>query len=354
MKNSINDKSMKEGFYKTLLDNASDLIWAIDMEGRFMYINDNIKEWGYDKDELIGQPLVNILNTKRIGKRESALTMQGVLQSFEMEIMDKRGQNHKVIVKSSPLHGDNGKVVGVMGIIHDVTEMQLLEEKLKNEERMASLGRLATGIAHEIRNPLSSVKMNIAILKERLEPKGEDVEHFEIAEEEVDNLERIMSELLDYAKPMKLEIARVELGKVIDRVMATVKTACDDNNITVNTKLDEKTPHVPMDETKIYQALLNILLNAVQASDNGASINITTKYIKSLSEKVRITIADQGQGIEADDLKYIFDPFFTTKKSGSGLGLSIVRNIIGNHGGVIDIESEIGKGASVIIYLPLG
>jgi len=174
---------MKKDIYKKLLDNASELIWAIDMEGRFIYINDNIGEWGYDKRELIGQPLTSILKTQSIGKRSSAPAMPGFHQSYEMEILDKRGEAHKVVVRSSPLQDDDGAVIGVMGIIRDVTEMQNLEEKLRNEERLASLGRLATGIAHEIRNPLSSVKMNLAILRsfQEAEYSPRQVGHYALA-----------------------------------------------------------------------------------------------------------------------------------------------------------------------------
>lgn len=343
---------MTESFYKRLLDNASDLIWAIDMEGKFLYINNNVKEWGYDKDELIGQPLVNILNTRRISKRESENSILGISQTFEMEILDKRGKTHKVIVKSSPLQGDKGEIIGVMGIIRDVTEMQLLEQKLKNEERMASLGLLATGIAHEIRNPLSSVKMNLAILKERLKPEGVDIEHFEIAQEEVTNLEYIVSELLDYAKPLQLDLVRSDLSKVIKAALATIKGDCQAKKISIHTRFDSESPLILIDETKIRQALLNVLLNAVQASESGARIEIITKFVKTPPEKLRIIVNDSGHGINQEDMKYVFDPFFSKKKDGTGLGLSIVRNIMTNHGGDIRIDPLPDKGVSVCLELP--
>ncbi len=344
---------MTESFYKRLLDNASDLIWAIDMEGKFMYINDNIEEWGYDKDELIGQPLVNILNTKRIGRRESENSVLGISQTFEMEILDKRGKTHKVIVRSSPLQGDHGEIIGVMGIIRDVTEMQLLEEKLKNEERMASLGWLAAGIAHEIRNPLSSVKMNLAILRQRLKPEGVDVEHFEIAQEEVANLEKIVTELLDYAKPMTLKLVRSNISEVIMHALATIKSDCRRKKISIHTRFDHEAPLVLLDKTKMHQALLNVLLNAVQASESGSKIEIDMRYVKTPSEKLRIFVKDSGHGINPDDMKYIFDPFFSKKKNGTGLGLSIVRNILTNHGGVVTIDSQPGKGVGVCLELPV-
>jgi PAS domain S-box-containing protein len=343
---------MKEGFFKKLLDNASDLIWAVDMEGRFIYINDNIKEWGYDKEELIGQPLLSILNAQRIGKRETRSSITGIHQTYEMEIVDKKGLAHKVVVKSSPLE-DGGAIVGVMGIIRDITEIERLERRLKDEERLASLGRLATGIAHEIRNPLSSVKMNLSILKKRLSPKGVDVEHFDIAQEEVFHLEKIVSELLDYAKPITLDRKMLDLTQVIGVAIATVEAESKKRGIAIKADYGPEAPMALLDKTKITQALINILLNAVQSSPDKSTITVTAELVKfPSSDRARVVIRDQGYGVPAENIKYIFDPFFTTRKNGTGLGLSIVRNIVDNHEGSITIESEPGKGATVIMELP--
>jgi two-component system sporulation sensor kinase A len=345
---------MKEHFFKRLLDSANDLIWAIDMEGRFIYINDNIKDWGYEKEELIGKPLLNILNTKHIGKRQSHPSEMGIERTFEMEILDKLGHVHNVVVNSSPLPDSEGNIIGVMGIIRDVTEMQRLEEKLKNEERLAALGRLAVGIAHEIRNPLSSVKMNLAILRKRLAPGGDNLEHFEIAQNEVVNLERVMNELLDYAKPSPLKLEYVNPHEVIEETIAVAMTASSTNNITIKKNFTKSISMIQMDKGKVRQAFLNILLNAIQASHNGGTIEIETQIVNDLVKTFRIVTIDHGEGIKPEDLKFVFDPFYTTKQSGTGLGLSIVRNIMKNHRGDILIESEPGKETRVYMEFPAG
>ena len=344
---------MKGYFFKKLLDHANDLIWAIDMAGCFIYINDNIKEWGYKKEELIGQPLLSILNTKHIGKRQTNPVKLGIERIFDMEILDKLGNVHNVVVSSSPLPDDNGNIIGVMGIIRDVTKMQLLEEKLKVEERLASLGRLSVGIAHEIRNPLSSVKMNLAILKKRLAPSGEDLEHFTIAQNEVVNLERVMNELLDYAKPSPLTFNYEDPHEVIEETLAVAKTASISNNITIVKNFAEAVPLIQLDKGKIHQALLNIFINAIQASPNGGTIEIETEISDDPIKKFRIVTIDHGVGIKPEELKFVFDPFYTTKQTGTGLGLSIVRNIVKNHNGDIFIESEPGKGTDVYMEFPI-
>ncbi len=344
---------MKEGFFRRLLDNANDLIWAIDMEGKFIYINKNISEWGYKKEELIGKPLLSILNQQNIGKRDKRSTEFGINSTHEMEILDKYGKPHTVVVNSSPFPDDNGNIIGMMGIIQDVTRVQRLEERLKNEERLASLGLLATGIAHEIRNPLSSVKMNLHILRERLKPAGDNLEHFKIAQDEVVNLERVVSELLDYAKPAKLKLDYYDLHKIIDKAVAVVATSCEQEDITIEKKYADTAPLLLIDKGKIHQALLNIILNAAQASPRKSAVIIETKTILSPSQKFLIMVADSGKGITQEDLKFVFDPFFTTRKMGTGLGLPTVRNIMKMHDGDISIDSAPGRGTVVKIELPL-
>ncbi|VAX25524.1 hypothetical protein MNBD_NITROSPINAE02-1196 [hydrothermal vent metagenome] len=342
-----------DNFYKKLLDNANDLIWAIDMEGSFIYINDNVSDWGYSKEELIGKPLLNILNTKQIGKRHSEMSNFGMRSIFEMEIMDKNGKSHMVAVSSSPLHNDDGRIIGMMGIIHDISELQKLHEKLKDEERLASLGRLSAGVAHEIRNPLSSVKMNLDILRKRMNPVDVDREHFELAQNEVRNLERIVTELIDYAKPIPINLERTELRTIVEGAMRMAKAECNEYGVSFVTEFNGDLPLVPLDKGKIHQALLNVLLNAIHASKKGGRIHIKTEYVKKPTPVARIAVKDYGSGIRPEDLKYIFDPFFTTRKSGTGLGLSVVKNILNNHDGTVTINTRFGEGTEVRLEAPL-
>jgi PAS domain S-box-containing protein len=344
---------MKGHFFRRLLDNANDLIWAIDMEGKFIYINNNISGWGYKKEELIGKPLLSILNQRNIGKRDKKSTEFGIKSTHEMEILDKYGKPHTVIVNSSPFPDDNGNIIGMMGIIRDVTQVQRLEERLKNEERLASLGLLATGIAHEIRNPLSSVKMNLHILRERLNPAGDNLEHFKIAQAEVANLERVVSELLDYAKPAKLKLDYHDPHEIIDETVAVAATSCEQEEITIEKKYADDAPLLLVDKGKIHQALLNIILNAAQASPRNSTVTIETKTVRAPSKKFLISVADSGKGIKPEDLKFVFDPFFTTRKSGTGLGLPTVRNIMKTHDGDISIDSTPGEGTVAKLELPL-
>lgn len=343
-----------DGFYKRLLDNASDLIWAIDMEGTITYINSNISNWGCDKNEAVGKPLLDVLDIKSMGKRSSAPAEFGTSRTFEMQLADKDGVLRKVVVNSSPLPNDENQIIGEMGILYDVTEANAMEDKLKHEERLASLGRLATGIAHEIRNPLSSVKMNLDILIDRLKPVGVNKEHFTIAQDEVLHLENIVTEFIGYAKPAPLKTRRQNLRTVLNKVLDVVKTVCDEKGVTITRDFPDSIPLVIMDSTKIHQAILNILLNAIQASPSDNAINIKLRILPAPDDAVEIIFSDHGEGISEEDLEFIFDPFFTTKDDGTGLGLSIVLSIITSHKGSVAVESEINKGTKVSLTLPTG
>ncbi len=339
-------------FYKRLLDHAHDLIWAIDMEGKFIYINDNIREWGYDKDELIGQPLLNILNTKQIGKRYSEPSKLGVKRIFEMEVLDKNGKAHMVEVSSSLLHDDNEQIIGIMGIIRDITENQGLIERLKNEERLASLGRLASGIAHEIRNPLSSVKMNLAILMNRLQPKDIDREHFLIAEKEVLTIESIVNEMLEYAKPIPLQLKRTHIKPIVHDALETLRGYITEE-IVIEELYDPTLPLVMVDKAKMRQVFVNLIMNAIQSGEGKRCIKIGAHPVKKgLNQMISIFVQDDGDGISEQHQPFIFDPFFTSKKSGTGLGLSIVKHIVDSHDGTITIESRVKEGTTIAITLP--
>jgi signal transduction histidine kinase len=248
---------------------------------------------------------------------------------------------------------DDGEIIGVMGIIRDVTETQNLQEKLGDEERLASLGRLAVGIAHEIRNPLSSIKMNLAILRQRLNPTDDNLDHFLIAQDEVTHLEEVISELLQYAKPAPLKLNRQNIDDVVDEVVNLLGPKLREDKITINKVKHNILPMVLIDVGKMHQVFLNILLNAMQASKPGGSIELKVEEVAKPESMLRIIVTDRGIGINEEDIKYVFDPFFTKKKTGSGLGLSIVRNIMVKHKGNIHFESEKGKGTTVFMELPV-
>lgn len=336
-------------FYKRLLDNANDLIWSMNLEGKITYINDKITEWGYDKHELMGQPLLNVLNITHMGERSNENEGKDASKNFEMDVEDRNKKIRKVVVSCSPLHDERGNIVGMSGIVVDVTKNHNLLTKLRHEEKLSSLGRLATGIAHEVRNPLSSIKMNLAILRERVKLNGDDREHFQIAEDSVKTLESIVTEFIDYAKPSPPNLEKNNLHAVMDSTIAMLKHQCNEKEIKIDTSYATNLPMMFFDKVKIYQVLMNILMNAIQASPENSGIEVKTV---NGQRNVSIVVSDSGSGISDEDMKCIFDPFFTRKDYGTGLGLCIVHSIITNHKGTIEVRSKENVGTDIIIELP--
>lgn len=350
---------MTGDFYKRLLENANDVIWALDTEGRFIYVNEKIEEWGYNKNELIGKSFLSILNTKHIGRRFKKASEEGINEVYEMEIVDKYGNVRETIISTSLLKDSTGNIVGVMGIIRDISENKRLQEKIADTERLTALGKLSANIAHEIRNPLSSIKMNLQILNRLIPFAGDTKEHFDLALREVFHLEGILEELLSYAKPLKLKLELLDVNSVLDDTLLLVKGYIKDKDIMIEKDYDSGIPKISLDEDKVKQAFLNIYLNSIQAMSSRGTLGIKTHIENQASPpldgegKVVIKVSDTGCGIDKENMKFIFDPFYTTKPYGTGLGLSIVKNILDHLGAEIEVKSQAGIGTEFIVKLPL-
>jgi PAS domain S-box-containing protein len=346
-------------FYKRLIDDANDIIWAVDTEGRFIYLNNKISEWGYNKDELIGKPLISILNK---GKMENSLDNGldiGKNGLNEIEVVDSHGNIRKTSLSTSPLKDDKGSIAGTIGIVRDMAEDKRLQERIADTERLASLGQLSLGIAHEIRNPLSSIKMNLQILNRLIPFVGDTKEHFDLALKEVFHLEGILEDLLSYAKPLKLNLKLMDINSLLDNTLLMVKSDVKDKEIVINRYFDNELPKILLDEDKMKQAFLNIYLNSIQAMNKGGTLCIRTYRerenpdINGIEKRVVVEVSDTGCGIDRDKIKNIFDPFFTTKPYGTGLGLSIVKNIFDYLNAIIEVNSQPDKGTDFIIKFPI-
>src|SRR3989338_8092198 len=332
-------------FYKKLIDDANDIIWVVDTECRFIYLNNKINVWGYNKDELIGKPLISILN---VGQTENSDIEVGKSGLKEIEIIDSHGNIRNTSLSTSLLKNDNGTIVGTIGVVRDMAEDKRDRERRGDTERLAALGQLSIGIAHEIRNPLSSIKMNLQILNRLILFAGDTKDHFDLALKEVFHLEGILEDLLSYAKPLKLKLKLIDIKE---------------KEIVINKYYDNELPKILLDEDKMKQAFLNIYLNSIQAMNKGGTLCIRTYReretqsnstdMDGIEKRLVVEVSDTGCGIDKEKLKFIFDPFITTKPYGTGLGLSIVKNIFDYLNAVIEVNSQLGKGTDFIIKFPV-
>jgi two-component system sensor histidine kinase HydH len=227
-----------------------------------------------------------------------------------------------------------------------------LERELETSRRLASLGRLAAGVAHEIRNPLSSIKGFATYFKERYRDNPDDQKTSEIMIQEVDRLNRVITQLLEFARPPVIQKKRASLQSLIQHSLKMIERQASAKQIQVLCRLPPEIKEVALDPDGINQVLLNLYLNAVEAMDPGGKLSVSLSMDEG-SAWIKIMVSDTGSGISKEDLAHIFDPYFTTKQTGTGLGLAIVHKIIEAHGGEVRAESEVGRGTTVTVLLPV-
>jgi two-component system sensor histidine kinase HydH len=255
-------------------------------------------------------------------------------------------------VTLSSLKGEDDTVWGTIILCRDLTEVQSLKRELETSRRLASLGRLAAGVAHEIRNPLSSIKGFATYFKERYRDNPDDQKTSEIMIQEVDRLNRVITQLLEFARLPVIQKKPTSLQSLIQHSLKMIERQASAKEIQILSHLPSEIKEIDLDPDGINQVLLNLYLNAIEAMEQGGTLSVSLSREES-SPWVKIIVSDTGTGISKEDLEHIFDPYFTTKQTGTGLGLAIVHKIIEAHRGEVKAESELGRGTTVSLLLPV-
>jgi two-component system sensor histidine kinase HydH len=271
----------------------------------------------------------------------------------EQEIQCRAGRGNEpipLLVNGAAIRDGQERTAGYVFLFSDLTNIKHLEERLRRSERLAGLGRLAAGVAHEIRNPLSSIKGFATILAGRFREDERSRKIADVMVQEVDRLNRVVTELLDYARPTEITKQRTSCKELIENTLRLIEQDAGQNGISVQSVTVPRDLVIAVDSDRFSQVLLNLYLNAVQAMEQGGTLKVEA-FQKNGCAVLRVS--DTGSGIPPDHLTHIFDPYFTTKAQGVGLGLANVHKFIEAHGGEIQVESTPGEGTSFIIHLPL-
>lgn len=256
-----------------------------------------------------------------------------------------------VNVSASRIVNDQGEFVGNILILRNMEEIRRLQEEIRRQEKLAAIGGLAAGVAHEIRNPLSSIKGIASYFRSKSETNRDDREAADVMIQEVDRLNRAITELLEFARPTELRTRITDLADLLQHSIRLVQQDAAANNITIRLDLPPEPISSDIDPDRFSQCLLNLYLNSIQAMDHGGELNI--QLAANAGNVIQIVVSDTGNGIQPADLKKIFDPYFTSKPSGTGLGLAIVHKIITAHQGRIQVNSKPGEGTRFTVILPL-
>ena len=339
-------------YLENLLENANDVIYTLDSEQCFTYVNSKVLAWGYAKEDLLGRPYLGLLSKRHRGRRLKSTLDIGVKQVYEVEVLTKSGEPRSVMVSVSPLHGVDGEILGVLGIARDMTDTKKLEQQIRNSEKLASVGKLAAGVAHEINNPLGGILNCLYNMRKGTLSPSRQEEYLASMEDGLRRVQRIVRQLLDFSQQHNPELALADINQVVNRVLLLTDHLFIPHRVQLETDLAVGMPELMIDRHMMEQVLMNLVLNAIQAMRNGGVLSIRTTVEE---DQCLVRVQDSGCGISSSVLPRIFDPFFTTKNEGegTGLGLSVSLGIVERHGGRIGVESEVGKGTTFTVSIPL-
>jgi PAS domain S-box-containing protein len=257
-------------------------------------------------------------------------------------------------LSASELKSEAGDYLGVVLVFEDVTNEVLQQEELERVSKLAETGQLAANIAHELRNPLSSIKGAAQLLRKELPPDtfAQHGEFLDIIIEEANGLNRITSEFLEFSRQTPPEMQPVAVNAMLTRLLQFMSPSLQAGGVQITYALGEDVPAAMMDRPQIEQVIRNLVINAAQAMPRGGYVTAATRFFPA-TQIVEMSFADTGVGIPPDKLAKVFAPFFTTKTKGTGLGLAIARKIVETHGGRLTTRSTPGEGSTFTIHLPV-
>lgn len=339
-----------ESYTQNVVESMPNGLISLDKDGRIETINQKAQDLlGLNADEVKGKPLNQVMF--RCNLSETFLPREDIVER-QMECHLNDGTAIPLSTTSSRLKDENGNIIGTVIILRDLRDIRSLEKEVQRSERLASLGRMAAGIAHEIRNPLSSIKGFAQYFRNKFPPDSEDRNYATVMADEVDRLNRVIQDLLNFARPQEPNLKPVDLPPLIRHALRLIRSDIRDKDIRVTEDIPADTDFtIAGDNDMLTQVFLNLFLNAIDAMQPGGRLRIA---LRKNQQDIEVQISDDGEGIPRENLSRIFDPFFTSKKGGTGLGLAIVYRIVESHRGEIKVNSEPGKGSTFVLRFPLG
>jgi PAS domain S-box-containing protein len=347
---------------ESIVNDSADVIFALDNETRFRSWNRAAERiFGWPADEILGKPFTvlvppELIQAGELDRINRHIEKEGY-HHFETVRLAKDGRHVPVEVTVSLLRDAQGKGIGRSAILRDITERKRLEEEKLRTERLAVVGAMSARLAHEIRNPLSSITLNIDLVRDEIEAlakdKGSAAEEshslLRSIDSEVRRIQRVTDDYLQFARMPKPHRELVSLNDMLSHGLSFLQSLFEATGVNVQTNFDQSLPPIHADENQLWQAILNLIRNALEAMPNGGTLTLHTARAAS---GIVLTISDTGKGMTEQELQQIFKPFFSTKVGGTGLGLPLTQQIVAEHGGRIQCESFQDRGTTFVIELP--
>ncbi len=334
-----------ELYAASLIEGMPAGLLSLDSELNVIALNQQVLDMlGCSRHELLGRSLFEMVEDRGL-QEQLETTAEFIERPCDWSL---GGKPLPLRVSASQLNDSAGRHIGTVLILRDMREILAMEEQLERARRHSALGVMATGVAHEIRNPLGTLR-GFAQYFQRSSADDQAREYAEVMINEIDRLNRVISALLQFSRPREIDAAPLETGRLVERVAALVADEAAARQVTLHIDSEQAPTTFLADFDLLLQLLLNLVQNGMEACSAGGRVDL---QIRTRDGMVEITVADSGSGIDPESREKIFDPFFTTRKSGTGLGLAIVSQIVEQHDGEISVESAPGQGTRFAIRLP--
>ena len=350
--------ALSEHKYRRIFEVSKDMILVTTRNGSIIDMNPaGYQMLGYDTNagDLTGQPMKTFLSERSDWDRlREMINEHGYVSSTEIVLQHKDVRHIRSLVSGSLDRGPSDREDTIHFLIKDIEQRQLVEEQIAQADKLASIGQLSAGIAHEINNPLGIILGYTQLLIRNESAESEKHQDLKTIEKHVRNCKTILEDLLNFARTSAPKEDLIRIDTAIEDVLKFVQQHADLDRIDIQKDFDRSVPPMMLDEKKIKQVFMNLIINASHALSPTGKLSLSSR-LTSDGRQVIVKVRDNGHGIEKKNMSRIFDPFFTTKTTGegTGLGLSVSYGIIKNHGGDIRVESEAGKGSTFTIILPV-
>lgn len=340
-----------------LLNSVSDGIMVVDRKGKVTTVNQSLCNiLGFEQKDIINNNIYNILNLCN-GSPDNRVYPRTVIESLETQKELK--QVERTIARESEvcyinistyiLKNKNKRLIGVLAVVHDITYRKRLEQQLIYVEKMAATGQIAAELAHEIKNPICSIKGLMQIIGKK--HSLEDNKYYDVITNELDRINVMLQRFLNFSQT-KPKLENTNIKRLVEEIAPLIESYAERKNININIDMQKEIPGINADQENIKQVIVNIIQNGIDVLPEYGSMNVSIWY-DQINELVKMEFKDNGSGIKPEYLDKIFEPFFTTKKDGSGLGLAISRKIIENHCGKLFAFNNQDGGATFAIELPV-
>jgi len=348
--------SISEKKYRRVFEGSKDMLIICDSDARILDINRfGVELLGFDDCvDILGLNFLEFVHGISETQLHQEIKTKDFVKDKEIKLRKKNGELLDVLFSAVPQKEDRGRHVGFEATIKDITLRKAMEQQLLRADKLASLGQLSAGVAHEINNPLGLILGYTQLLLKDTEKGTQMWEDLKVIEKHAMNCKKIVEDLLKFSRSTQTTKARYELNKLLAEVVEVVETNFQLDNVKVVKRFSPDLPPITVDPDKMRQVFMNLLMNAKQAMEDGGTITVSTSY-DSNKDLITISIKDTGIGIRPEIIHKIFDPFFTTKPTGmgTGLGLSVSYGIVKDHEGEIQVDSTPGKGSTFKIILPV-